>query len=238
MTSERPMDPIAAFAELGRIKLGEVKLDDVLARVADLAKQTLPGAREVSVTLIRGNDAHTAAYTGQLAVQLDEWQYERGHGPCLDASEAKTTLSITDMTNEPRWPDWAARAVAAGAGSSLSVGLPIEEQVIGALNVYAEKAYAFDNDAIVLAQTFAGYAAVALANAHLYDTTASLAQQMQAAMESRAVIEQAKGIIMGERRCSADEAFRILTRVSQDSNRKLRDVAAALVARAQDRHPS
>ena len=125
--------------------------------------------------------------------------------------------------------------MAAGAGSSLSIGLPIEDQVIGALNVYAEKVYAFDDDAIVLAQTFAGYAAVALANAHLYDTTATLAQQMQAAMESRAVIEQAKGIIMGERRCTADEAFAILTKVSQDSNRKLRDVAAALVARAQER---
>jgi GAF domain-containing protein len=232
------MDPIAAFAELGRIKLGEVDLDDVLARVADLARRSLPGAGEVSVTLIRGNDAHTAAYTGQLAVELDEWQYERGHGPCLDASEAKLTLSIPDMTDEPRWPDWAARAVQAGAGSSLSIGLPIGEQVIGALNVYAEKVDAFDDDAIVLAQTFAGYAAVALANVHLYDTTATLAQQMQAAMESRAVIEQAKGIIMGERRCSADEAFRILTKVSQDSNRRLRDVAAALVARAQEHHRS
>jgi len=81
-------------------------------------------------------------------------------------------------------------------------------------------------------QTFAGYAAVALANAHLYDTTANLAQQMQAAMDSRAVIEQAKGIIMGDRRCTADEAFAILTRLSQDSNRKLRDIAAALVDRA------
>jgi AmiR/NasT family two-component response regulator len=84
----------------------------------------------------------------------------------------------------------------------------------------------------VLAQTFAGYAAVALANAHLYDTQASLAQHMQAAMENRAVIEQAKGIIMGDRRCSPDEAFQILAKLSQDTNRKLRDVATALVANA------
>jgi AmiR/NasT family two-component response regulator len=84
----------------------------------------------------------------------------------------------------------------------------------------------------VVAQTFAGYAAVALANAHLYDAQATLAQHMQAAMENRAVIEQAKGIIMGDRRCSPDEAFQILTKLSQDTNRKLRDVATALVANA------
>jgi hypothetical protein len=136
------------------------------------------------------------------------------------------------LSDESRWPDWAARAREAGLGSSLSIGLAIHEAVPGALNVYAGKPEAFDDEAIILAQTFAGYAAVALANAHLYDATATLAEHMKAAMESRAVIEQAKGIVMGDRRCTADEAFRILTKLSQDTNRKLRDVAAALVARA------
>jgi GAF domain-containing protein len=231
--NHQPLDPTAAFGELGRIKLAETDLDGVLARVSELAKQTLEGASEVSVTLVRSKCAHTAAFTGELALQLDEWQYDNGHGPCLDASAAATTMSIPDMTGETRWPQWANRALAAGAHSSLSIGLPVQESVTGALNVYATTPNAFNDDTIVLAQTFAGYAAVALANAHLYDTTATLAQHMQAAMDSRAVIEQAKGIIMGERRCTADEAFAILTKVSQDSNRKLRDVAAALVASAQ-----
>jgi GAF domain-containing protein len=229
----QPNEPQTAFAELGRIKLSETDIDGILARVAALAKQTLPGVDEASVTLVRGKDAHTAAFTGQLAIELDEWQYRLGRGPCLDASAGKMTLSIADMSDEPRWSQWAAKAYARGSHSSLSVGLPVEEQVTGALNLYSTKPHAFDDDTVVLAQTFAGYAAVALANAHLYDVKANLAQQMQAAMESRAVIEQAKGIIMGERRCTADEAFTILTKVSQDSNRKLRDVAAALVARAQ-----
>jgi AmiR/NasT family two-component response regulator len=108
----------------------------------------------------------------------------------------------------------------------------LQEEVTGALNVYARTPGAFDDEAIVVGQTFAGYAAVALANADLYHTTQTLTQQLQAAMASRAVIEQAKGIIMGEQRCTPDAAFRILSKVSQDSNRKVRDVAAALVARA------
>ena len=228
-----PTDPTAVFAELGGIKLGETDLDGVLSRVADLARKTVPGAAEVSVTLVRGRRAQTAASTGALALQADEWQYEAGSGPCLQAAADWATISVPDMADEPRWPRWSSRVADAGAGSSLSIGLPIEEKLAGALNIYGGQARAFDDAAVVLAQTFAGYAAVALANAHLYDSAASLAQHMQAAMETRAVIEQAKGIIMGERRCTADEAFGVLTRVSQDSNRKLRDVAVALVARAQ-----
>jgi GAF domain-containing protein len=229
-----PLDPIEAFAELGRIRLGEADIDAVLQRIADLAKRTVPGAEEVSVTLVRSSTAQTAAFTGDLARHLDESQYERGHGPCLDASASAASLSLPDMRSESRWPDFAARALAVGCRSSLSIGLPAQDAVSGALNVYAVETAAFDDDAIVLAQTFGGYAAVALANAHLYDTQATLARQMQAAMESRAVIEQAKGIIMGGRRCSPDEAFRILSKLSQESNRKLRDVAAALVASAGD----
>ena len=229
------MDPAEAFAHLGRIRLSDTTLDGVLTTIAALAKRTIPGAGEVSVTLVRGTGAYTAAFTGDLARRLDEWQYEAGRGPCLDASAAAAAMSVPEMTSETRWPRWAARAREIGVNSSLSIGLPVQDTVTGALNIYATKPHAFDDDAIVLGQTFAGYAAVALANAHLYDTTATLAQQMQAAMDSRAVIEQAKGIIIGDRRCTPDEAFRILTKLSQDTNRKLRDVAAALVARAAER---
>jgi GAF domain-containing protein len=232
MTDSQPLEPADAFGRLGRIKLGETDLKGVLDEVAHLAKRTIPGADEVSVTLVSGKDARTAACTGEPALTLDEWQYGKGYGPCIDASATPATLSLPDMATEQRWADWAAQAMESGVHSSLSIGLPIHDQVTGALNVYATKPEAFDSDAIVLGQTFAGYAAVALANAHLYDAQANLAQQMQAAMQSRAVIEQAKGIVMGSRHCTPDEAFAILTRISQDTNRKLRDVAAALVASA------
>ena len=233
MSDHQPLEPSDAFAELGRIKLADTDIDSILQKIAELAQRAIPGADDVSVTLMRGKAAHTAAFTGDLALACDERQYERGHGPCLDASATAATLLIDDMEQETRWPDYTWSAVEAGAHSSLSIGLPVHDTVTGALNLYARTPGAFDDDAITLAQRFGGYAAVALANAHLYDTQASLAQHMQAAMENRAVIEQAKGIIMGERRCSPDEAFAILTKVSQDSNRKVRDVAAALVGRAQ-----
>jgi GAF domain-containing protein len=234
MSNDRSIETADAFAELGRIKLADTDVGGVLGRVASLAKRTIRGADDVSVTLIRGTGAYTAAFTGDLALACDERQYEVGRGPCLDASAAGTPFLVPDMARETRWPGYVPRALAAGVRSSLSIGMSVHESVSGALNVYSTRPGAFGDDTIGPAQTFAEYAAVAVANAHLYDTQATLAQQMQAAMDSRAVIEQAKGIIMGERRCTADEAFRILSKLSQDTNRKLRDVAAALVDRAQN----
>ena len=233
MTDEQePMDLIDAFTAMGRIRFAETNVDGVLDQLARLAQQAIPGAAEVSFTLSRGKGAYTAAFTGDVALELDERQYEQGHGPCLDALASGDTLSIPDMNTETRWPDFTAKALDAGCRSSLSIGLPVHESVAGALNIYATTPAAFDDDAISIGQTFASYAAVVLANAHLYDTQANLAEHMQTAMAGRAVIEQAKGIIMRDRRCTSEDAFKILTKLSQDTNRKLRDVAQALVDRA------
>ncbi len=226
------MEPADAFAQLGRIKLIETDLNGVFRHIADLAKRTIPGASEVSVTLVLAKGAYTPAFTGDLALNLDESQYALGHGPCLDAARSTSTQHITDMTAESRWPDWTVRACEAGAHSSLSIGLPVQEAVTGALNIYATKPHAFDEDALAVAQTFASYAEVAMANAYLYNAQTTLAKHMEIAMRSRAVIEQAKGIIMGDRRCSADEAFAILQKLSQDTNHKLRDVAVTLIRRS------
>ncbi|MFC3382976.1 GAF and ANTAR domain-containing protein [Couchioplanes azureus] len=226
------MDLIEAFAETGRIRLAETDLDGMLDRIAHLAKRTIPGAAEVSITLHRGRGSHTAAFTGDVALALDQRQYEQGHGPCFQALASGETLSLPDMSIERRWPDFAARARDAGFHSSLSIGLPVPESAAGALNVYAITPHAFDDDAVTLGQTFAGYAAVVLANAHLHEARFHLAKQIQAAMASRAVVEQAKGIVMRDRHCSSEDAFKILTGLSQDTDRKLRDVAQALVDRA------
>jgi GAF domain-containing protein len=226
------MEHTEAFAELGRIRFSETDLATALAKVAELAKQTIPGADDVSVTLVGAGGAHTAAFTGQRATTVDEWQYQQGHGPCLAAAAANITVTVRDMAGEGRWPDWANRAIDAGVHSSMSIGLPLHTSVSGAFNVYATEPHAFDEDAAILAETFAGYAAVAMANARLEDSAMTLARHTQAAMDSRAVIEQAKGIIMVERRCSADEAFAVLAKVSEYSNRTLGEVAGTLVADA------
>jgi GAF domain-containing protein len=227
--TEPHLQPQDAFAELARITLADHSLDSVMHMIATLAKGALQLDGEVSVTLVERGKASTVAQTGALALELDERQYARGYGPCLDCIEGGEPLKVDDMTDEPRWPDWAQSAASLGAGSSLSMPVPLQREVSAALNCYSTERKAFDESAVELASTFAAYAGVALANMHLYTAQGQVAEQLQRAMQSRAVIEQAKGVLMGQRRCSSQAAFDILVRLSQDTNRKLREVAEALV---------
>jgi GAF domain-containing protein len=223
------LEPRDAFDELARITLADHSLDTVMQKIAELTKRSVPGAAEVSVTLLQGGEATTTAYTGTLALHLDERQYDRGYGPCLDCIAGGEPVLIASMSEEGRWPDFAREARARGAGSSLSIPVPVQREVAAALNVYSTEERAFPPDAVEVATTFAAYAGVALANMHLYEAQGRVAEQLQAAMASRAVIEQAKGVLMGARGCSADEAFAVLVELSQTANRKLRDVAQAIV---------
>ena len=219
---------------LSRLESADDILDGVLNMITKLALQALPDAGDVSLTLLRGDGPYTGASTGTLASQCDECQYELGHGPCPEAIATAATVSVPDLSREQRWPGYARHALVAGARSSLSIALSDHAPAVGALNVYARKRDAFDDNAIVLAQTFAAYAAVALANVRLYNTQVAVAQQMQAMMNSRVVIEQAKGVIMGKRGCNADDAFAALVEMSRATNRRLGDVAAALVGGANE----
>ena len=223
------IDAQAAFAELAGIALGQESMRSVLERVAGLAKKTIPEVAEASVTLLSNDKAMTAAYTGALALDLDETQYGHGYGPCLDAATGSEMLEISDARQETRWLDYAREAAEHGSLSSLSVPLPVQQAVYGALNLYAVDAHAFDEESRDLARVFASYAAVAVQNMHLYESTRQLAENLDLAMQSRSVIEQAKGILMSQRRCDAGEAFNILSAASQRSNRKLRDIAQAIV---------
>ena len=229
MNESQHTQPQDAFAELARITLADHSMDRVMEKIAALAKSALQLNGEVSVTLVERGEPSTVAQTGPLAVELDERQYQRGYGPCLDCIDGGEALVVRDMLTEQRWPDWARSAAGLGAGSSMSIPVPLQREVSAALNIYSTDRDAFDDDAVDLASTFAAYAGVALANMHLYAAQGQVAEQLQAAMQSRAVIEQAKGILMGQRRCTAQEAFDVLVRLSQDRNRKLRDVAQAMV---------
>ncbi|GIF17182.1 GAF domain-containing protein [Actinoplanes teichomyceticus] len=187
MTDVEAIDLREAFAELGRIRLADVELDVLLSKVTQLAKRTIPGASEVSVTLMRGDAAHTVALTDEFARRLDQMQYDLGHGPCLEAALSGGTVSVPDTGSEDRWPDWATTARQAGGHSSLSIGLPTQRGVTGALNLYATETHAFDNDAAALsvAQTFAGFAAVGLANARLLETSATPADHSHEIVQAR-----------------------------------------------------
>ena len=127
-------DLVRLHEALARIVLTDRDLGDILNEITSVAKEALPGVDATSITLIRAEKPFTAAHDGQLALDADELQYERGYGPCVDAGLAGQTLLIEDMTTEQRWPDYAGRAAAHEVGSSLSVPLPYQSTTLGALN--------------------------------------------------------------------------------------------------------
>ena len=164
-----------------------------------------------------------------MALDADELQYERGYGPCIDAGLAGQVLRIDDMATEERWPDYTRHAAAHGVGSSLSVPLPFQSVTIGALNTYAGRPHAFTEEDQLAAEEVASWVALTVANAEAAARTSDELAHLRIAMRSRAVIEQAKGILMERYKITDDRAFAVLTRASQQSNIKLREVADQLV---------
>jgi GAF domain-containing protein len=218
-----------ALERLGSMALRDQSMESVLQTVVDLAKQVLPGNPEASISLLVNGRPSTTSSTGDLASELDEAQYGRGYGPCLESASTGNLIEITDTATETRWADYCRVAAQHGNGSSLSVPLPVSDRVSGALNVYARVTDAFDEPARSAALRFAPYASVAVANMHAYQDARDMAGNLQVALESRAVIDQAKGILMERYKLTADAAFQALAAVSMRSNTKVRDIAEQLV---------
>jgi GAF domain-containing protein len=216
---------------LGRLSLRNLSMENLLQTIADLARSVMPGDPEASVTLLLRDTPSTVASTARLAVDLDETQYECGHGPCLHTARTGAPTEIADTQTESRWPDYVRRAVERGTRGSLSVPLVMDgqEQVRGSLNIYARQPRAFDHASRAVAARFATYAAVAADNLHAYQGARDLAHNLQRALESRAVIDQAKGILIERHKVTGDRAFQLLVQVSMRLNVKVRDVSDHLV---------
>ena len=214
---------------LRRFLVGEDDLNGMLTRIALLATETVPGCDLASITMMRRGEPTTPVFTDKAALALDEVQYRLGDGPCLAAIRHRGVECLE--TTDTRWPTFAAAAAEAGVLKCLSVPLADEQAVLGALNLYSKTAPRFDERAREVACLFADQLGVAAANAMAYVEAYELSLQLQEAMKSRAVIEQAKGILMAAQGCDADEAFQILVRASQNQNRKLRAIASEIVAR-------
>jgi GAF domain-containing protein len=218
-----------AFDELGRLSFAEHSLGSVLQRVTALAAHVLPGEPVTSVTIVNRGKPSTVASSGELALTLDEEQYRLGDGPCLFAASTGRSSELADTRAPAEWAEFAAIAANHGCHSVLSFPLPVQEQVHGALNVYGREFTVSDARTLEVVSRFAAYAVVPVSNMYLYESAVERAAHLETALDSRAVIDQAKGILMERFKVTADRAFQVLTRVSMESNTKVRDVADRFV---------
>jgi GAF domain-containing protein len=193
------------------------------------AARVLPGEPVISLTILADRGPSTVAATGALAQELDQTQYRLESGPCLAAASTGRTAEIVDTRSPSEWPEFAAIAAAAGCDSVLSFPLPVREKVAGALNVYARQFSVADDGVRRLVSRFADYAVVPVSNMYLYESALERAEHLAAALDSRAVIDQAKGVLMERFKLTPDQAFQALTRVSMETNTKVRDIAERFV---------
>jgi hypothetical protein len=219
----------AALLDLGLVPGAAQAPDDVLGRVAELAEDALGDGPALSVTVLREGGPTTAAASAQVATDLDVLQYRLGTGPCLEAATRSQLVVVEDTGERGRWPELAEQAAARDRRSIVSAPFPTSGAATGGLNLYLAPPLAGDAGARERATAFARHAVVPVANALAHALTAELAENLQTALRSRAVIDQAKGILMERFRVTADQAFDALARVSNESNTKVRDVAAHLV---------
>ncbi|WP_138760253.1 GAF and ANTAR domain-containing protein [Modestobacter altitudinis] len=218
-----------AFDELGRMSFADHSLTSVLQEVTDLAARVLPGEAVTSVTILGNGRPATVAASGPLALELDLAQYDNGAGPCLDAARTGQVAEALDTSTEQRWGAFPRLAAERGCRGIMSFPMPPQEEVTGGLDVYARTAEPLDVGTRDTVARFAAYAVVPVSNMYLYESAVGRAGHLAAALDSRSVIDQAKGILMERSELSADQAFSALAGVSMESNTKVRDVAARFV---------
>ena len=225
-----------ALAAMSRFFVGDATLRETLQQVSDLACSAVTSADMVGVTMLVDGRARTAVFTDDLATEIDAAQYETGIGPCLDAFRHQQVYRIDDMDKDQQWVEFSKAAAARGIQSAMSIPLWARYEAVGALNFYSRVPTAFSDHDVEVGLQFAAQAAIVLANSRAY-WQAQLGQDIGEATRSRATIEQAKGILMGSHRCTADQASEILVRASQRENRAVREIADDILARVSRPRP-
>jgi hypothetical protein len=212
---------------------GQSSLEDTLTRIVAVTAESLAGDVGGITLIDQSGRAATVGFNDPVVADIDEAQYGPSVGPCLEAVRTGQVVRTIDITTDERWPEFARAAAAHGIGSTLSLPMIGEnDHPVGALNVYARRTGAFDATSEEFGRAFAKQATIGIS---FWEKT-TIVDHLRLALESRAEIEQAKGIIMAASGCSADEAFDMLRQQSQAENRKLRDIAAELVARQRRAH--
>ncbi len=216
--------------ELTGLLLSEQSVAGLLELIVNLAVSAVGDVDGASVSLLVGASGRfeTANAVSPLVRDVDNVQYDDQAGPCVEA--IRTGAEVTLNVAGERWPNFEQRAAAIGVRSVWSLPLRVRDVATGALNLYSTGAEAWYDSAADTARDLAGHAAVVLANAAELTSVAQTNSQLTEALATRTIIGQAQGILMAAENISADEAFAVLRRASQRTHRKLRDVAAEIVA--------
>ena len=208
--------------------------EEILEVVCAEAVRAIPGADMASITAIRDGEPETAAATDDRAATIDRVQYAAGEGPCLEAAATGEIVRLPLATAGRVWPEFTEYARSVGVGSYLAAPLRVDQHLGGALNLFGYGDHGFAETDSQLLKLYTTIVTFGLRTTRRYHQARQRATELEAAMRSRAVIEQAKGILMAVHRITAEEAMKRLIAESQHTNVKLRDIATRFVAELSD----
>lgn len=219
-------DPWDHFADAAREMAVSDGIQDTLDSAVHSAVALIKPVESACVSLVhRGGRIETQAASDDTSRRADAMQIEAGEGPCLSAIRDEETVIVRDLSSEQRWPSWASRAAEElGVRSLLCVQLFVAaDDTIGALSLYSKQWDAFDDhDDRVAAHALAAHVAVAAA-------FTSEGDHLRSAVAGRTIIGQAQGMLIQRYELTPEQAFAVLTRASQHTNRKLHVIAAEMV---------
>jgi GAF domain-containing protein len=222
-------DVNSAMADLASALEADPGSVEILDAISAEAVRVVPGADMASITAIREDGAETLAYTDERALKVDRAQYEAGDGPCLRAAATGKTVRLSTGTAHELWPDFVTSAEQFDVRSYLAVPLRVDDRLSGAINLFGFEDHGFRETDSKLLELYATIVTFGLRATRRYRDTRRLADNLEAAMRTRAVIEQAKGILMAIHKITDKEAMERLITRSQKENVKLREVAAEFV---------
>ena len=203
-------------------------VEGTLQKIVELAEHAVDGCEAAGVLVVdEQGQAETLVASSPLAVTVDQMQIDAAGGPCLTSAHDGSTVYVSDLIDDGRWPEFAAAAVAVGVRSVLAYALSTGRPA--ALNLYARLPQAFGANARAQGVLFATLARLALDSAQERALDAERALNLTEALRTRELIGQAQGILIERERITGEQAFEVLRRASQHLNVKLREVAAALV---------
>lgn len=223
---DREQELAEAFAEITRVLLAEPDVQHTLDTMCDWLVGTVEGCDHAVVTLVKDDSFDSRASNDEVGPAVDAIQFEVDEGPCVQAIREQMTLLVDDLATETRWPNFSRRASeATGVRSMLAFQLFLAGDTLGSLNLYSKRAAAFTDESVAVGTIFATHAAVALRAAQAKENLAQLRQLV----ETRELVAQAKGILMGRQGISSDAALEMLARGAERLKIELRELARRVV---------
>ncbi|TGD84286.1 ANTAR domain-containing protein [Mycolicibacterium sp. CH28] len=213
------------LVDAGRSITDEDDLLTLLHQVAAIAQEAIDGADSTGITIDLGGLTYTAVHTDELTLRIDSEQYEVAEGPCLHASRNRATVLLDSEDAMSRWPGFAVAARNEGINSFLAAPLFTAELTLGSFNLYGRAFHAFDSLDAEILDLLTTAVSRAIGDFARFKTARDTAESIQRVLQSRAPIEQAKGVLMAMHGIDADAAFDVLRRQSQQTNVPVRVLA-------------